>query len=69
MRFQKIIHTDAPETLSGLQPGQWIDYAGTIGRFMGMRNGVHWIAWGATARKRFATFAAAFNGAPITAEI
>lgn len=61
MRYQPAIATNAPETLRGLQPGQWINYNGAAGRYMGQRHGVQWIAWGATARKRFARFAAVFN--------
>lgn len=60
-RYVPAIATDAPESLRGLQPGQWINYQGAIGRYMGQRNGCQWIAWGATARKRFVKFAAVFN--------
>ena len=44
-----------------MHPGQWVDYDGSQGRFMGLRNGCVWIAWAGTARKRFATFALAFH--------
>lgn len=50
-----------PQQLRGLQPGQWIEYEGSTGRFMGRGNATVWIAWGGTARKRFAQFAAAFR--------
>lgn len=60
MRYQTTITTDAPETLTQLQPGQWIRYGAAQGRFMGHRNGCAWIAWGGTATKRFSRFAAAF---------
>lgn len=66
MRYQLTIITDAPETLDGLQPGQWIAYGGARGRFMGHRNGCAWIAWGSTATKRFHRFAAAFAVAAVT---
>lgn len=59
-RYQAAICTSSPEALA-CQPGQWINYQGAIGRYMGRRKGVVWIAWGATARKRFPTFAAVFN--------
>lgn len=55
------ISTTAPETLDNLQPGQWIEYNGVKGRYMGRRNGSVWIAWGATARKRFGAFADAYK--------
>ena len=61
MKYAPTIRTSTPETVTG-QPGQWIDYNGALGRFMGRRNGVTWIAWGATARRRFPAFAAAFTG-------
>lgn len=62
MQYRSRIKTSAPETLGGrIQPGQWIDYEGSRGRFMGWRNGVIWIAWGQAATHRFTTFAAAFN--------
>jgi hypothetical protein len=61
MRYQPAIKTSAPHELRNLQPGQWIDYDGARGRFMGVRRGSHWIAWGGTATKRFARFAAIFN--------
>lgn len=57
MRYVPMIHTNAPESLD-CQPGQWIDYEGARGRFYGRAGGVTWIAWGATARRRFPRFAA-----------
>jgi len=61
-RYRAAIATDKPETLTGLQPGQWINYNGARGRYMGRRNGCQWIAWGGTATKHFDRFAAVFNG-------
>jgi len=61
MRYLPTIQTDDPHNLTGLQPGQWLNYGGAIGRYMGQRNGCQWIAWSDTARRRFADFAAAFN--------
>lgn len=60
-RYQPAIATSAPERLE-CQPGQWINYNGAVGRYMGRRKGTVWIAWGATARKRFPAFAATFRG-------
>lgn len=65
MRYRPTIATNDPHNLAlfgRLQPGQWIAYGSARGRFMGVRNGTVWIAWAATARKRFADFAAAFHG-------
>lgn len=62
MKYQAAIRTNRPEMLRDLQPGQWIDYAGAKGRWMGERKGVKWIAWGATASKRFSAFANAYKG-------
>lgn len=62
MKYQSAIKTIRPETLHSLQPGQWIDYAGTKGRWMGERRGVQWIAWSKTATHRFRQFANAFKG-------
>jgi hypothetical protein len=64
--FTATVHTSAPETLSGrhLRRGQWIDYDGAIGRWVGVTNGgIIWIAWGNVARKRdmFRTICAAFR--------
>lgn len=61
MKFQAAIKTSNPHDLKGLQAGQWIDYEGTQGRYMGRRNGTVWIAWGGTARERFSVFAQAFK--------
>lgn len=61
-RYLPAVATSAPETLADLQPGQWINYNGAQGRFMGRTRGTVWIAWGATARKRFARFASAYHG-------
>lgn len=61
MRYRATIRTNKPETLDTLQPGQWIDYDGAQGRFMGRRSGTIWIAWGAAARRQFGQFAAAFR--------
>lgn len=61
MLYQPTVYTSAPETLRGLQPGQWINYDGTTGRFMGITRGSIWIAWSETARKRFPLFASAFH--------
>lgn len=63
-RYVPAVRTADPHALEGLQPGQWIEYAtgeepGALGRYYGRRNGVVWIAWGAAARRRFATFARA----------
>jgi hypothetical protein len=63
MRYRKTIRTTNPQALSGLHPGQWIDYEGAKGRFMGWRNGCIWIAWGGTARRSFKTFARAYRAA------
>ena len=61
MRYVPTIHTSNPELLSGLQPGQWINYEGAKGRYMGRKNGCVWIAWNGTAAKRFHIFARAFR--------
>jgi hypothetical protein len=61
MRFTRTIQTDSPELLRDLQPGQWIDYQGTQGRYCGIRHGCVWIAWEGTARNRFARFVSAFK--------
>ena len=61
MRYVPMIHTSNPELLSGLQPGQWINYEGAKGRYMGRKNGCVWIAWNGTAAKRFHIFARAFR--------
>jgi hypothetical protein len=60
-RYLPAIATSSPETVTG-QPGQWINYNGALGRYMGRRNGCVWIAWDETARKRFPKFAAIFHG-------
>lgn len=62
-QYLPTIRTDKPETISA-QAGQWIDYQGARGRYMGRRNGCVWIAWGATATRRFARFAAIYRGNP-----
>lgn len=62
MQYRPAIKTSRPELLHSLQPGQWIDYAGAKGRFMGLRKGVTWIAWGKTATHRFPAFANAYRG-------
>ena len=61
MRYVPTIHTDKPETLTGLQAGQWINYNGSRCRYMGRCNGTIWIAWGNTATHRFRLFAKAFR--------
>jgi len=62
MAYQKTIHTSRPETLAGLTPGQWINYDGTIGRYMGVSpHGTIWIAWGVTATRYFKGFANAYK--------
>lgn len=61
MRYQPTIRMNRPETLKGYQPGQWIDYEGSRGRYMGARNGVQWIAWGKTATVRFTVFARVYR--------
>jgi len=63
-RYLPTIRTNDPDTLDGLHPGQWIDYQGARGRYMGRKNGSVWIAWGGTARKRFDRFALAFHVTP-----
>lgn len=63
MTYRKTVRVNKAEDIRDLQPGQWIDYDGARGRFMGIRNGVHWVAWGSTATKRFATFARAYRAA------
>lgn len=55
-RYLPTVATDNPEALH-CQPGQWISYQGALGRFYGHARGAVWIAWGATARRRFPTFA------------
>lgn len=62
MRYVAAIRTDAPEAVRA-QAGQWINYNGARGRYMGTRRGCVWIAWGATATHRFPKFAAIFNEA------
>lgn len=61
-RYAPTIRTNSPETVKA-QPGQWIDYQGTRGRYMGSRNGSSWIAWGRSASHRFPAYAAAFRRA------
>jgi hypothetical protein len=61
MRYQPTIVTDTPDTLHGLPVGQWINYDGVKGRFVGWRNGVLWVAWGITASRHFKQFAEAFK--------
>jgi hypothetical protein len=61
MKYQPTIRTSNPESLSGLQAGQWIDYEGVTGRYMGRTKASVWIAWSGTARRRFPAFAAAFR--------
>lgn len=60
MYFPKII-VKRPQQIRGLRPGQWIEYEGATGRYMGRIGCVVWIAWGGAATKRFAKFAAAFR--------
>jgi hypothetical protein len=60
MYFPKIV-VKRPQMLRGLRPGQWIEYEGATGRYMGRVGCTVWIAWGSTATKRFAQFAAAFR--------
>jgi hypothetical protein len=59
-RYLSTIATNRPEIISA-QSGQWINYQGARGRYMGRRNGVVWIAWGKTASHRFARFASLFH--------
>ena len=68
MRYRSTICTATPELLNYLHPGQWIDYDGVKGRYMGRRNGTVWIAWGKTAkcRDRFRVFADCYNNAKAT---
>ena len=64
MKFQPALKTTRPETLinvPGIQPGQWIDCQGVKGRWMGVRHGTIWIAWGRSATHTFSTFAKAFR--------
>jgi hypothetical protein len=62
MLYQSKVKTSKPETLAGLQSGQWIEYLGNTGRYMGTRNGVIWIAWTRYARgKGFHQFARAYK--------
>ncbi|QWY83632.1 hypothetical protein [Rhizobium phage RHph_X2_26] len=63
MTYQKTVDIRRAEDIKGLQPGQWINYDGARGRFMGIKNGCHWVAWGETAKRRFARFADAFRAA------
>jgi len=60
MRYAPAIATRSPQDVIA-QPGQWIDYEGSRGRYMGRRNGCVWIAWGTTATKRFQKFAEIFH--------
>ena len=62
MKFAPAIRTSTPETVVA-QPGQWINYEGTRGRYMGRRNGFSWIAWGRSATHRFARFASIYHAA------
>lgn len=61
MLYLPKIKVTRPQQLRGLHPGQWIEYEGVTGRFMGRLGMTVWIAWGGAARKRFATFAKAFH--------
>lgn len=63
MRYQSAIRTDRPETLDNLQIGQWVDYEGILGRWVGRRAGVVWIAWAGSARERFPRFVQAYKAA------
>ncbi len=62
-RFQPAIATNCPEALAlkGLiKRGQFIDYEGTRGRYVGNRAGVVWYAWG-KCNKKFAKLCEAFD--------
>lgn len=62
MRFATRIETDRPETLQSLQTGQWIDYQGARGRWIGRSGATIWIAWGgSTAGSRWARMVAAYR--------
>lgn len=62
-RYLPTVRTSAPHALpDALQPGQWIDYDGALGRWHGRARGVVWIAWGKAARKSFPTFARVARG-------
>ncbi len=61
MRYLPKVKVTHAQYLSGLRPGQWIDFEGSTGRFMGRIGKTVWIAWGGAATKRFATFAKAFH--------
>lgn len=51
-RYLPTVRTSDPAALTDLQPGQWIDYNGSRGRYYGRRNGVMFIAWTRAARGR-----------------
>jgi hypothetical protein len=59
--YSKKIFVRQPQDLRGLIPGQWIDYEGATGRYMGRTKMTVWIAWGRTATHDFKTFADAFK--------
>ena len=61
MRYTTAIKTSTPETIEGVQPGQWINYDGARGRFLAVRNGVVWIAWGRTATHNWPRFVEAYK--------
>ena len=63
MRFQPAIKTNCPEALAfggKLKRGQFIDYEGTRGRYVGNRAGVVWFAWG-RCNAKFKTMCEAFD--------
>jgi hypothetical protein len=61
-RYTAALRLDDPrEAILVAQPGQWINYNGARGRYMGYRRGIYWIAWGTTATRRFQRFAAIYR--------
>jgi hypothetical protein len=62
MKYATRTITDQPETLQGLQTGQWIDYQGSRGRWIGRSGATIWIAWGgSTIGSRWVRMVAAYR--------
>jgi hypothetical protein len=49
MMYFPTIKTAFPRRLTGLATGQWIDFQGARGRYVGRGKKTIWIAWGKVA--------------------
>lgn len=61
MAYKPTICIEHPDQLRDMDCGQWISLNGLQGRFCGVKNGCHWVAWSETARKRFKAFCDAYK--------